>query len=38
MRQSDISLLRVEVESDFSHLERVASEVKEAVKETKQAV
>ena len=33
MRQSDISLLRVEIESGFSDLERVVSEIKEAVKE-----
>ena len=33
MRQSDIPLLRVEIESDFSDLERVVSEIKEAVKE-----
>lgn len=33
MRQSDISLLKVEIESDFSDLERVVAEIKEAVKE-----
>jgi len=33
MRQSDISLLKVEIESDFSDLERVVVEIKEAVKE-----
>lgn len=33
MRQSDISLLRVEIESGLSDLERVVSETKEAIKE-----
>jgi len=33
MRQSDISLLKVEIESTFSDLERIVSEIKEAIKE-----
>jgi hypothetical protein len=33
MRQSDLSLLKVEIESDFSDLERVVTEIKEAVRE-----
>lgn len=33
MRQSDISLLKVEIESDFSDLERIVSEIKEAIEE-----
>jgi len=33
MRQSDISLLKVEIESNFSDLERIVSEIKEAIKE-----
>ncbi|MCI2425909.1 hypothetical protein LM597_00550 [Candidatus Acetothermia bacterium] len=38
MRQSDISLLKAEIESDFSDLERIVSEIKEAVREINSSI